>query len=60
MKRKQNIFIKALNNMWFMKLWRELVRDKSKCKVCKKNPADSEYDGKCFDCVYKSGLKNIR
>jgi len=49
----KKLLLKLLQAFWIYKLYRWITRDKSRCKLCNKNPADSDYGGLCFLCYFK-------
>lgn len=45
-------YLEILKGIWFVRLWKFFERDKSMCPICKTNPYDKEYGGKCFHCYF--------
>ena len=52
--RTKRIILKALKNIWYVKLFNWINKDRTLCKSCHKQKGEADYKGLCFDCYYKT------
>lgn len=59
--KKENVMNRIWNSLWFVKIYKNLTRDKTKCPICQKNQRDNENpESMCFDCLYKKLKKSSK